>query len=174
MTTLELNTTVPFLISKVDVSSAIVDPKYYVDRASIIKDLNITDQSQVDIINNFITRGYDLRTLVGLFNGIGFSVYPDKIYYLSNSIDTDSNYDGENEKVNTIYSVLVGMTVEYWKVITDLDIYTKFKESVEEIKPVLGWNIFDYKLAPSIPGLTLNNINYELIDVFWNNAVEIK
>lgn len=169
---------ITFFVSRIDVSKSTIDPKYYMNRLSIISENNITDTDAVEKISNFIQESFNMRTVVGAFAGSGFTLYPSQSYYITNDTSISDSYDhDETTKPTILYTIVHGIYTAVWNSPEVQAEYAKFKQASAEIKDVLGWEISDYKM---ITDFTLDDnlphpkMTYQTVDSLWESAVDIK
>ena len=169
---------ITFFVARIDVSKSTIDPKYYMNRLSIISENNITDTDAVEKISNFVQESFNMRTVVGAFAGSGFTLYPAKAYYITNDMDASDSYDhDEPTNPGILYTIVHGMYPEIWSSPEVQAEYTKYKEAAAGIKDVLGWDISEYKM---ITGFTLDDslphpkMTYQTVDSLWETAVAIE
>lgn len=155
------------LIAKIDLSNSKVDAKYYLDRTQILFLNTLSDDDKFKV-SNFINAGLELRTLVGAFNGRGYSAFPDKSYYLNN-IDTGAEeYEDNGAAADTVYSIVQSIQSEFdWTYITESTEFKAFRAAADEMKIVLGWDIGQFvKIESDVE----EDLTFALAESLWNSA----
>lgn len=154
-------------IAKIDLSNSKVDSKFYLDRTQILSLDTLSDAEKFKV-SNFINCGLELRTLVGAFNGRGYSAFPDKSYYLNN-VDTGAEeYEDNGVVAETVYSIVQSIHNEFdWTYITESSEFKNFRSAADEMQTVLGWSIGEFvKVESDVE----EDLTFEIAQDLWNSA----
>lgn len=154
-------------IAKIDLSNSKVDSKYYLDRTQVLFLDSLSDDEKSKV-SNFINCGLELRTLVGAFNGRGYSAFPDKSYYLNN-VDTGAEeYEDNGVAADTVYSIVQAIQSEFdWTYIVESTEFKNFRSAANEMQAVLGWNIGEFvKVESNIE----EDLTFDIAQELWNSV----
>lgn len=160
------------LITQVDVSNSVVDPMLYMKREMLLYESYKTSDDEDKVID-FFHASYGFRIA---FSSVkedrgSFALFPQGGCFMMSSPIEDLSVEHDVDKVTAIYSVLFNVTLDEWKETLETDAYKAFKVAKDNVGPVLGWDISDYRSVELPATLTrADQVTYEIAADLWKKA----